>query len=199
MLVSLFRLLKPSKFASHTQQKCICDIMGEPLMAVCNLQAPQQHNIKKSEWTGEVVWVRDWQKCVKHKVTWQIDMTQHRVMPLRVFLVTLFSFLHTRPAIKFHTVKLVCFQSPMWMEIKSTKCNNIKRCCVWPPNEAKALVNKVAPKAVQQQHTGVVCLCGHFLSLHKGREKQKKKGLYTLGAQPLCTKVRIFTWKSVLQ
>lgn len=40
-------------------------------------------------------------------------------------------------------------------------------------NEAKALVNKVAPKAVQQRDTGVVCLCGHFLSLQKGREKNK--------------------------
>lgn len=66
MLVSLFLFLKPSKLASVKQQKCIHDITGEPLMAVCNLQIPQLHCIQKSKWTGEVVRVRDQQKCVKN-------------------------------------------------------------------------------------------------------------------------------------
>lgn len=49
MLVSLFLFLKPNKFASVKQQKCIRDIMGEPLMPVCNLQTPQLHCIQKSK------------------------------------------------------------------------------------------------------------------------------------------------------
>lgn len=127
MLVSLFLFLKPNKFASVKQQKCIRDIMGEPLMAVCNLQTPQLHCIQKSKWTGEVVRVHDQQKCVKNSGQSGTKMTRHNkhcAMPLCVFLVTLFSLLHTRPAIMFHTVKLVCFQSPMWMKLKYTKCNN---------------------------------------------------------------------------